>query len=384
MNFCVILRAGMRLDTLSILNYKNIGEAALEFSPNINCIIGNNGEGKTNLIDSIYYLSFCRSAFNNIDSQVLKHGEEYFVIQGHYSGNNDEKEEIYCGMQRGKRKHFKRNKKEYQRLSSHLGLIPIILVSPSDNCIVEGSNDERRHLMDVIISQYDVEYVDALNRYNKALQNRNTMLKRLQDVETSAVADAIQLLEVYEEEMALYGERVFEKRNNFIDSIKPLFQKYYNKISDNKETVDLAYVSHCQRGPLLEVIQRDRQKDIIMGYSLHGIHRDDIEMTIDGYSLRKEGSQGQNKTFVLSLKLSQFEFLKEKKNGRVPILLLDDIFDKLDAARVEKIVGIVSSDDFGQIFITDTNRDHIDKILEKSPFDYRIFHVEDGNILHIK
>lgn len=374
----------MRLETLSILNYKNIGEATLEFSPNINCIIGNNGEGKTNLIDSIYYLSFCRSAFNNIDSQVLKHDQDFFVIQGHYTGMNDEVEDVYCGMQRGKRKHFKCNKKEYQRLSSHLGLIPVILVSPSDNSIVEGSNDERRHLMDVIISQYDVEYIDVLSRYNKAVQNRNALLKKLQDIESSSANDILQLLEVYEEEMAAYGQLVFQKRDVFINSIKPLFQKYYTQISDNKEKVGLSYVSHCQRGPLLTVIQKDRAKDIIMGYSLHGIHRDDIEMTIDGYPLRKEGSQGQNKTFVLALKLAQFEFLKEKKNGRVPILLLDDIFDKLDAARVEKIVSIVSSDDFGQIFITDTNRDHIDKILQKSPFDYMIFHVENGNIVNIK
>lgn len=374
----------MRLETLSILNYKNIGEATLEFSPNINCIIGNNGEGKTNLIDSIYYLSFCRSAFNNIDSQVLKHDQDFFVIQGHYTGMNDEVEDVYCGMQRGKRKHFKCNKKEYQRLSSHLGLIPVILVSPSDNSIVEGSNDERRHLMDVIISQYDVEYIDVLSRYNKAVQNRNALLKKLQDIESSSANDILQLLEVYEEEMAAYGQLVFQKRDVFINSIKPLFQKYYTQISDNKEKVGLSYVSHCQRGPLLTVIQKDRAKDMIMGYSLHGIHRDDIEMTIDGYPLRKEGSQGQNKTFVLALKLAQFEFLKEKKNGRVPILLLDDIFDKLDAARVEKIVSIVSSDDFGQIFITDTNRDHIDKILQKSPFDYMIFHVENGNIVNIK
>ena len=375
----------MHLVKLHITNFKNIEEAQLEFSPNINCFVGNNGEGKTNVMDAIYFLSFCKSAFNHMDAQVLKHEQDFFVLQGAYQDREGNAEEIYCGMQRGKKKHVKRNKKEYRRLSEHLGLVPVILVSPSDASIIEGTSEERRHLMDVTISQYDREYVEALARYGKALQSRNTLLKKACDEGSghsamSPDASMISLIELYEEEMAAQGELIYNKRCDFINEITPLFQRYHNKISDNKETVSLQYVSHCQRGPLLEVIQRDRVKDLIMGYSLHGIHRDELEMTIGGYPMKKEGSQGQNKTFVLALKLSQFEYLKAKTNGKTPILLLDDIFDKLDAHRVEQIVNLVSGDDFGQIFITDTNREHLDMILSRSKYDYRMFYVEEGRI----
>ena len=375
----------MHLDKLSITNFKNIAEAQLEFSQNINCFVGNNGEGKTNVVDAIYFLSFCKSAFNHIDSQVMKHDQDFFMLQGQYSDSNGNLEDIYCGMQKGKKKHFKRNKKEYRRLSEHLGLAPVILVAPSDVSVIEGASDERRHLIDVTVSQHDREYVDALARYGKALQERNVLLKKACDEHGGHSAmcpdqSMISLMELYEEQMAAYGEVIFAKRNAFIEEITPLFQRYYNLIADNREQVSLAYTSHCQRGPLLETIQRDRLKDLIMGYSLHGVHRDELEMTIGGYPLKKEGSQGQNKTFVLALKLSQFEYLKGKTQQKTPILLLDDIFDKLDAHRVEQIVKLVSSDEFGQIFITDTNREHLDMILKRSPYDYRIFHVAGGLI----
>ena len=365
-NFAV----AMILRKLSILNYKNIAEATLELSPKMNCFIGRNGMGKTNVLDAIYYLSFCRSAGNPIDSQVIRHEEPFFMLEGNY----DEDLCISVAMKRGTKKHFKRNKKEYKRLSEHIGLIPLVVVAPSDTLLIEGTSEERRKLMDMVISQYDRSYIDALARYNNAHQQRNTLLK-MEDEEPDPL-----LMQLWEEQMAESGEELYQKRKAFVDELEPIFQDYYQRISGGQERVGLSYVSHCQRGPLLEVIQRDRMKDRAVGYSLHGVHRDDLEFTLDGHPMRREGSQGQNKTYVIALKLAQFDFLKRTASQTTPLLLLDDIFDKLDAERVEQIVRLVSSDSFGQIFITDTNRDHLDQILRSSALDYRIFHVENGKI----
>lgn len=363
----------MFLSRISILNYKNIKDANLGLSPKMNCFIGSNGEGKTNFLDAVYYLSFCRSAFTVADSHVIRHGEEFFMLDGLYLDEEGVEENVFCGMKRGTKKHFKRNKKEYKKLSSHIGLIPLIFVSPSDTVVIEGGSDERRRLMDVVISQYDVAYIDALNRYNKALQQRNSLLKSEDEPDDDLMA-------LWEEQMACYGEVLYEKRNAFISELIPLFQDFYSRISGEKEKVSLRYVSHCQRGPLLDVIRRDRFKDRAVGYSLHGVHRDDLEMLIGDYPIKREGSQGQNKTFVIALKLAQFDFLKRTCSKTTPILLLDDIFDKLDAGRVEQIVRIVSGDGFGQILLTDTNREHLDRILRNSLSDYKIFYVEDGVI----
>ena len=361
----------MILKNISIINYKNIKSANLELSAKINCFIGHNGVGKTNFLDAVYYLSFCRSAYNPIDSQVITHGEGFFMLEGNYVDDHGDVENIYCGMKRGTKKHFKRNKKEYKRLSQHIGLIPLIFVSPSDTSLIEGGSEERRRLMDVVISQYDASYIEALANYNKALQQRNALLK-MEDEPDAA------LLDIWEQEMARNGEILFKKRDAFVTELIPVFQRIYQHISGQREEVSLRYVSHCQRGPLLEVIQRDRFKDRAVGYSLHGVHRDDLEMLIGEYQMKREGSQGQNKTFVLALKLAQFDFLRRTCSTTTPLLLLDDIFDKLDAQRVEAIVQLVAGDNFGQIFITDTNRDHLDRILSKSDGDYKIFTVEDG------
>ncbi len=368
----------MILEKLSLINYKNIQEATLELSPKINCLIGQNGVGKTNVLDAIYFLSFCHSASNPIDSQVIRHGEEFLVLEGKYSGSEvtETPETISVGMKRGTKKHFKRNKKEYKRLSEHIGLIPLVMVSPSDTLLIEGGSEERRRLMDLVISQYDRSYIESMNRYNKALVQRNAMLKQ-EDVEPDP-----EVIALWEEQMAIEGERIFARREAFVRDLLPIFQRYYGQISGNREQVSIDYVSHCQRGPLLEVIQRDRGKDRIMGYSLHGIHRDDLVFSLGGHPLKREGSQGQHKTFVISLKLAQFDFLRRTNSHTTPLLLLDDIFDKLDAERVEQIVRLVAGDEFGQIFITDTNRDHLDSILSRSSHDYKIFHVEDG-VIHV-
>nr|WP_287773779.1 DNA replication and repair protein RecF [Prevotella sp.] len=363
----------MILENISIINYKNIKGVNLDLSPKINCLIGHNGVGKTNFLDAIYYLSFCRSANNPIDSQIIMHDENFFMLEGNYRTEQGDIENIYCGMKRGTKKHFKRNKKEYKRLSQHIGLVPLIYVSPSDSSLIEGGSEERRRLMDVVISQYDHSYIELLSNYNKALQQRNALLKMEEEPDSS-------LLDIWEQEMARNGELLFQKRLAFVDELVPVFQQIYQQISGQREIVSLRYISHCQRGPLLDVIQRDRFKDRAVGYSLHGVHRDDLEMLIGDFQMKREGSQGQNKTFVLALKLAQFDFLRRTSSTATPLLLLDDIFDKLDAQRVESIVQLVSGDNFGQIFITDTNRDHLDKILSKSDGEYKIFTVEGGDI----
>ena len=367
----------MILEKLSILNYKNVTEAILELSPKMNCFIGHNGAGKTNVLDAVYFLSFCHSAHQPVDSQCIRHGEEFFMLEGTY---NDGELNVSCAMKRGQKKHFRRNRKEYKRLSEHIGLIPVILVSPSDILLIEGGSEERRRLIDVVAAQLDRLYIDTLNRYNKALQQRNTLLKQDEEPDPDVIA-------IWEEQMAAAGEVIYRKRQILVDQLTPMFQQFYSSISGGSEQVSLRYVSHCQRGPLLDTIQRDRWRDRAVGYSLHGIHRDDLEIMLDGHPMKREGSQGQLKTFVIALKLAQFELLakalplEEAGNGepsRTPLLLLDDIFDKLDADRVEQIVRLVAGDNFGQIFITDTNRDHLDQILASCSHDYKLFHVENG------
>lgn len=367
----------MWLKRISILNYKNIEQVELSFSPKMNCIIGRNGMGKTNLMDAVYYLSFCKSATNPIDTHNILHDRDFFVLQGFYQTDNEEPEEVYCGLKRKQKKQFKRNKKEYTRLSDHIGLIPLVMVSPSDSVLISGGSEERRKFMDVVISQFDREYLDALIRYNKAMLQRNTLLK-------SEIAPEPELMNVWEEMMASAGEIVYKKRRQFIDEFVNVFQSYYSFISDDMEKVSLDYQSHASEGDLLSMIQNSRQRDVIMGYSLKGIHKDDLVMKLDDYPIKREGSQGQNKTYLIALKLAQFEFLKRTGSRTTPIVLLDDIFDKLDAHRVEQIVKLVAGDNFGQIFVTDTNREHLDKILKKINGDYKLFEVAFGNITERK
>ena len=367
----------MILKRISILNYKNLEQVELDFSPKMNCFIGQNGMGKTNLLDAVYYLSFCKSVSNPIDSQNIKHNQDFFVVQGSYLTDEGDPEEVYCGLKRRQKKQFKRNKKEYSKLSDHIGLIPLVMVSPADSELILGGSEERRRFMDVVISQYDREYLTALIRYNKAMAQRNTLLK-------AEVEPDDELMNVWEEMMASAGEVVFRKRNDFINEFIPTFQSFYSYISQDQELVNLSYESHAMQGDLLQLIRESRQRDRIMGYSLKGIHKDDLVMQLAEYPIKREGSQGQNKTYLVALKLAQFDFLRRTGSNTTPLLLLDDIFDKLDASRVEQIVKLVSGDKFGQIFITDTNRDHLDKILRKIEGDYKVFGVEQGAIYERK
>ena len=366
----------MILKRISILNYKNLEQVELTFSPKLNCFLGQNGMGKTNLLDAVYFLSFCKSAGNPIDSQNIRHDADFFVIQGFYEAADGTPEEVYCGMKRRQKKQFKRNKKEYTRLSDHIGFLPLVMVSPADTELIAGGSEGRRRFMDVVISQYDKEYLDALIRYNKALAQRNILLKSEKPVED-------ELFAVWEEMMAKAGEVVYRKREAFVNEFIPIFQSFYSFISQDREQVGLSYRSHARDASLLEVLRESRERDRIMGFSLKGIHKDDLEMLLGDFPIKREGSQGQNKTYLVALKLAQFDFLHRAGNT-VPLLLLDDIFDKLDASRVEQIVKLVAGDSFGQIFITDTNRDHLDKILHKVGGDYRMFRVDQGMVFEMQ
>jgi len=361
----------MRITHLSILNFKNIRETELTFSPGLNCFVGKNGEGKTNLLDAIHYIGFCKSHTNPIDSQNIHHDADFFMIQA--SCQEDEQiSEVYCGVKRRQKKLFKLNGKEYDRLSEHIGKIPLVLISPSDEELIREGSDERRRFMDMVISQYDHAYMEALVAYNKALAQRNVLLK--EDI----VYDE-SLFEVYEIKMELEGAIIYQKRQAFIKEFLPVFEQYYHDISGGRERICLSYTSHISDGSLAGQLKQVRQRDILLGYTTKGIHKDELRMELDGYPIKRVGSQGQNKSFLIAMKLGQYGFLKRNAH-MTPILLLDDLFDKLDATRVERIIRLVSGDEFGQIFITDTNKQHLNQLLQRTGEDYRFFNIEEGTI----
>lgn len=360
----------MILKRLSVLNYKNVLQAEVLFSPKMNCFFGNNGMGKTNLLDAIYYLSFCKSHLNTLDGQIIHNEQDLCVVQGNYDYEGRD-EEIFCAIRRKQRKQFKRNKKEYERLSEHIGLLPLVMISPADAELIQGGSDERRRFLDLIISQQDKSYLQALIHYNKALAQRNVMLKEQSRDEA--------LFEILEVQLEMYGRLVYEKRKALVDDLMPIFDRYYQVICGDAEKVELRYISQLEENDLAAKLAANRERDRILGYTSSGVHKDDLEMTLNGYLIRRVGSQGQNKTYLIALKLAQFAFLNQR-GQTTPILLLDDIFDKLDAVRVEQIIKLVSSDAFGQIFITDTNRKYLDEILAAMESNYALFCVEQGEI----
>ena len=360
----------MIINKISVLNYKNIRQAEIVCSVKINCFFGNNGMGKTNLLDAIYYLSFCKSHINTPDSRLIYYGEDMCVVQGLYDYDGKE-EDIFCAIRNGQRKQFRRNKKEYERLSEHIGLLPLVMISPSDSDLIRGGSDERRRFIDMIISQHDKQYLNSLIQYNKAMTQRNVLLRERRN-------DA-SLFDILEMQMGAYSVQIHEKRALLVDKLIPIFNEYYAMICGSGESVGLRYVSSLTGGDIIKDLKESRTKDMMLGHSSTGVHKDDIEMTLDEQLMRRVGSQGQNKTYLIALKLAQYAYIAS--NGVTkPILLLDDIFDKLDANRVEKIIGLVGGDRFGQIFITDTNRKYLDRILETMEQDYSLFKVEKGGI----
>lgn len=364
----------MYLSEVSILNYRNIEECELCFSPKINLFWGRNGVGKTNLMDVVYYLSFTKSHLNNIDSHLIRHSAEFFMIKGCYQSPSGEEDTVSASVRQRRKKQFLWNKKGYQRLADHIGRIPLVLVSPSDMSLIEEGSDERRRFMDVIISQYSREYLDCLMSYNAALKSRNLLLKQPENIDPT-------MLEVFDEKLVESAHTIFSHRKEFIEQFIPVFKEFYARISDSRESVNLSYSSRLYDRDLEALLRESLPKDKILGYTTQGIHRDDLEMTIDEFPIKRTGSQGQNKSFVVSMKLAQLMFLKGI-SGKTPILLLDDIFDKLDSYRVDRIIREISSDSFGQIFITDTSRENLDELIQKNSDNYAFFAVEDGRIIN--
>jgi DNA replication and repair protein RecF len=363
----------MIINRISILNFKNIEETELVFSPKINCLFGNNGMGKTNLLDALYYLSFTKSHTNLPDNQLVKHNSEFCVIQGFFI-DGDKEEEIYCGIKPHSRKIFKRNKKEYERMSEHIGLVPLVMVSPTDITLIQGGSDERRKFADMVISQYDKEYLRVLIHYNKVLQQRNSLLR------SDKTSMDNSLFDILDSQLSEDGTEIHKKRREFIESFLPIFREYYRQICSDGEQVNLLYESQLTDIKNIEsTFASRRERDFLLGFTSFGTHKDDFLFLLDNFLIRKIGSQGQNKTYLIALKLAQFDYLV-KKGATLPLLLLDDIFDKLDSVRVEKIVKLVAGKQFGQIFITDTNRKYLDEILADMSHDYKLFHVENGKI----
>ncbi len=364
----------MYIEELSIVNYKNLKDVRVAFSPRLNCLIGNNGSGKTNLMDAIYYLSFCKSFFNSVDQLNINHDENFFMLSGNYVRLGSS-EIIACGLQKGQKKQFKRNSKVYKKLMEHIGLLPLVMITPSDTNLILGGSDERRKFMDGVISQYNQNYLDDLLKYNRALLQRNNLLKQFA---SERYFDA-ELLLIWDEQLIEYGTRIHDERQSFVKKLIPVFQEFYSYISQGNEKVGLIHQSDLYENSLETLLKDSLIKDRMAQYTTVGIHKDELVFNIDEYPIKKLGSQGQNKTFLVSLKLAQYEFIKEI-SGMKPVLLLDDIFDKLDRHRVEQIVKVVAGEDFGQIFITDTNREHLDSIIKKMKADFKIFHVDSGKI----
>ncbi len=356
----------MTLNELHIINFKNIREADLTFADKLNCFVGLNGQGKTNLLDAIYYLSFTKSAFNTIDSQNILHDAEFAMIQGVYSADSDQDEtmQVTCGIRRGQKKQFRCGKKDYQRMLDHIGRIPLVMVSPEDGQLIAEGSDERRRFMDVVIGQTDRAYLEHLNLYNALVKQRNALLKQYGDSGQPSIPD--ELFEVIEMQMVPHAMYIFAQRKAFVEAFVPLFADLYKTIAEVEEMPQLTYRSQLFDRELGEALQRTRQRDLILGWTSQGVHKDELEMQLGDYPLRRVGSQGQQKTYLIAMKLAQALYLSSQQSAvssRKPILLLDDIFDKLDATRVARIVNLVRGEQFGQIFLTDTDRQHLTDIV---------------------
>jgi DNA replication and repair protein RecF len=362
----------MYLQQLSVINFKNYAGAELTLSPGVNAFLGNNGAGKTNLLDAIHYLSLCKSYFNPIDSQQIKQGEEFFIITGSFN-KNDQTEAVACSVKRNQKKQFKRNKKDYQRLADHIGLLPLVMISPYDISIIIEGSEERRKFIDNVISQTDNHYLDELIAYNKALINRNALLKRI--AETGRYDP--DLLEVLDEQLIASGSRIFAKRRLFMESFTEIFNRHYSFISDNVEQVHMVYESQLLDNDFAVLLKKTIEKDRVLERTTAGIHKDDLQFAIHGMPMKKFGSQGQQKSFLIALKLAQYTYLYQQKKFK-PLLLLDDIFDKLDDDRVTKLMQMVSNHDFGQVFITDTSASRVTSVFNNIGVDVKLFFIKEG------
>jgi DNA replication and repair protein RecF len=358
----------MRLNKLSIIDFKNIGDEQLTLSPSINCFVGDNGAGKTNILDAVHFLAMARSMNMLSDSQNIQHSKDAFLIEGGFVRDDSRAESVVCSYSRRGGKTLKRNGKEYDKLSDHVGHFPIVVVSPADSALISDSAEERRRYLNRFISQIDRRYMNALIRYNAALQERNKLLK------TSPTEE---MLLIYDSMLAASAEVIFECRTEIIAAMRPLVEEYYAMLSEERETIGLDYKSELQTTPLMELLLAARQKDFVNEHTTVGPHRDDMTLSIGEYPLRKYGSQGQQKSFLIALKLAEYTLLAKYCNER-PILLLDDLFDKLDMRRVAQLLRIVSGEMFGQIMITDCNKHRLERTLGEAGVDYKLFNITQG------
>ena len=365
----------MYLKKLTVYNFKNFEEATLGFSSKINCFTGSNGAGKTNLLDAIHYLSFTKSYFNLIDSQNIRHEADFFAVHGQFVRTGSLPDDVSCIQKRNTRKVVKMNTKEYERMADHIGEFPLVMVSPYDRDLINEGSDVRRKYIDSVISQFDRAYLEDLIVYNKALAQRNALLKLFGEKryfdDTS--------LEMWDEQMKAPASRIHSRRQAFLNGFLPVFGRYFEYISQGKEKVDIVYHSDLEEAPMEQLLKANLQRDLSARYTTGGVHKDDLELLINGYPVKKFGSQGQQKSFVVAIKLAQFEYTRQVKQFK-PILLFDDIFDKLDSDRVDRIVKLVGDNSFGQVFITDTQPERIHQIFKTTETDYRIFNVNSGQV----
>lgn len=365
----------MVLKELSVVNFKNFKGIEVALNPKINCFVGNNGQGKTTLLDAIYYLSFCKSFLNSIDTQNVNMEESFFVLQGEYE-REEKIERVYCGLKKGQKKVFKRNKKEYEKLADHIGMFPLVIISPSDSNLITLGSDLRRKFLDGIISQFDHPYLETLLIYNKAITQRNALLKYFSRQRTFNQDQ----LDVWDDQVVKYGNVLYEKRKQLIEQLTPVFQRYYQQISGGKEQVELVYQSQLENGDFAGQLKQAYKEDSRRLFSTVGIHKDDLVFKLSGGQIKKFGSQGQQKSYLIALKLAQLEFLKSTV-GINPILLLDDVFDKLDEERVSHILEMVNGNQFGQIFISDTHPKRIEEILSQLELESSVFEVNNKEVV---
>lgn len=358
----------MILRNLQIHHFKNIDQATLSFSDKVNCFLGANGVGKTNILDALHYLSFTRSHLGVNDALVIQRNKDYSVLRGHYIDKYEDELELLLQIRRGQRKTLKKNKKEYAKLSEHIGLFPLVIVSPQDYQLIQGASEERRKFVDLQLSQQDTYYLNSLSRYQTLLEQRNSLLK------SGGTRDS--LLDVLDVQLSHLASYIWEQRCSFLEKFNPIFRDYYAAIAREVDELELRYRSslNSSAGDMYNLLLETRGKDHLLGYTSEGVHRDDLEMLLGGEPIRKVGSEGQRKTFLISLKLAQYRLLS-KACAEPPMLLLDDIFDKLDEQRVKSIIELVGGQDFGQIFITDTNRNHLEEIIQNWGQDYHLFTV---------
>ena len=359
----------MFLKRISVLNYKNFSEVTFELDSKINCFVGKNGIGKTNILDAVYHLANGKSYFNPLAVQNIKHDEDFFVVDGEFE-KNGRQEHILCSLKKGQKKIMKRNGKIYEKFSDHIGFIPLVIISPADrDLIVEGS-ETRRKFIDSVISQLDSGYLQQLIQYQKIINQRNALLKYF------ALNHVFEndTLTIYNEQLNALGQAIFEKRKQFLNDFIPIFNTYHQEITNSAETVQLVYQSDLFENDTLTLLEQNLSKDRALQYTSVGVHKDDLSFEIDHHPIKKFGSQGQQKSFLIALKLAQFDFVK-KQSGEKPILLFDDIFDKLDEFRVSKIIEMVNNEEFGQLFISDTHPERTENIVKTTHQSYKIFNL---------